>query len=67
MLVKAFTKAKLHNAKHYSTNVLYEKNGNTSVFDVISDITSRKRIISTDIMSQPFYDLTVIQGMQYTT
>ncbi|GGK29551.1 hypothetical protein GCM10007962_24690 [Yeosuana aromativorans] len=44
----------LHNI-NYSTNVYLSKKANTSVFDIISDITSCERIISTDIMSQPFY------------
>lgn len=35
---------------------LWKQNGEYHVFDIISDITSCKRIISTDIMSQPFCD-----------
>lgn len=35
---------------------LLEQNGEYYVFDIISDITSCKRIISTDIMSKLFCD-----------
>jgi len=34
---------------------LWCKTAYTAVFDIISDITTRMRIISLDIMSKPFY------------
>ncbi len=33
---------------------LLKQNGEYHVFDIISDITTRQRIISTDIMSKSF-------------
>ncbi len=35
---------------------LLKQNGEYRVFDIISDIITRERIISIDIMSKPFCD-----------
>ena len=54
--VMSFLFSILHNI-NYNTNVFMEQNGEYRVFDIISDITTRQRIISIDIMSKPFCKL----------